>query len=80
MKKVESYLVRKLEGHLNAHKAETLEALKAPDKFVECCEERGFVYKLSIVAFDEEIQLQIGLKNGYLKIHDVKRSRLLQAV
>ena len=84
MKKVESqnpnYLWRKLQGHLNATKESTLNALKERGVFVECCEERGFVYQLALSAFEEVINLEIGLKDGDITIHQMNRYYSQKAV
>lgn len=84
MKKTEStypnYLWRKLQGHLNATKEQTLIALKERGVFVECCVERGFVYQLPLSAFNEVINLEIGLKNGEITIHQMHRIYSQKAV
>ena len=76
----QNYLWRKLQGHLNAAKESTLNALKERGVFVECCEERGFVYQLALSAFEEVINLEIGLKDGDITIHQMNRSYSQEAV
>ncbi|MEQ2529159.1 hypothetical protein WMO40_21020 [Bacillaceae bacterium CLA-AA-H227] len=75
-----SYLGRKLQGYFNAKKVEFLQALKQRGTFIECCEERGFIYCLSITAFNEEINLKVGLKNGEISIHEMVCQNQRQAI
>lgn len=76
-----SYLGRKLQGYFNSKKEEFLKALKQRGSFIECCEHRGFIYALSITAFNEEICLQVGLKNGEITIYQLRRqSNLKKAI
>lgn len=76
----QNYLWRKLEGRLNAVKKQTLNALKERGVFVECCEERGFIYRLDLSAFNEVINLEIGLKDGEIKIHQMNRCYSQKAI
>lgn len=80
MKKEKSYLWRKLQGYFNARKEEFLTSLKERGTFIECCEKRGFLYALSIVSFEEELKLVVGLKNGQIVIHELNRANLRQAI
>lgn len=75
-----SYLGRKLQGYFNAKKLEFLQTLKQRGTFIEHCEERGFVYRLSITAFNEEMLLIIGLKNGEISIHKMMRHNPQEAI
>jgi hypothetical protein len=47
----------RLQGRLNAHKSEFLNALKQRGKFIECCEEKGFMYSITIKASGSHITL-----------------------
>lgn len=76
----QNYLWRKLQGHLNAAKKSTLNAIKERGVFVECCDERGFVYLLALSAFEEVINLEIGLKDGDITIHQMNRYYSQKAV
>lgn len=75
-----SYISRRLQGYFNAKKAEFLSALKQRGSFIECCEKRGFVYSLEMVAYNQQIALVIGLKNGEITIHDLRQYKQKQAV
>ncbi len=80
MKTEPSYVWRRLQGHFNSRKKEFIEALKQRGTFLEYCEKRGFLYSVSIVAFDDEMSLIVGLKNGDIKIHRLNGACLQQAV
>lgn len=68
MKKIMNSAERRIQGKLNANKAETIQSLKVNGRFVECCPEKGFVYHLPIVAYGEKLTLVIGLKNGEISL------------
>lgn len=62
-----------LQGRLNAKKEETISQLKERGKFLEFCEEKGFIYLLEMkLPFAKEVtQLMVGMKNGWISVLDM---------
>lgn len=62
-----------LQGHLNAKKEATMSILKERGKFLEFCEDRGYVYLIDLkLPFTEKVShLMVGMKNGWISILDM---------
>ncbi|MFS0783479.1 hypothetical protein [Bacillus sp. 1P06AnD] len=71
MKKNHS-LINRLQGYFNANKSEFLKVLKEKGKYLECCQEKGFLYAITIDAYQLQYRVTVGLKNGLVRIHSLK--------
>ena len=57
-----------LEGRMKAKKEETIALLKQEARYVEFCEETGFVYELVKNVYGKLNKIILGLKNGHISV------------
>lgn len=64
-----------LEGRMKAKKQEAIRLLKEEAKYVEFCEERGYIYELTKEVYGVLTKIILSLKSGNILVHKMEKQK-----
>lgn len=62
-----------LQGRMKAKKDESIELLKKEARFIEFCEEKGFIYELRKEVYGVLTNIVLSLKSGNILVHKMEK-------